>query len=469
MSSPPLGSVTSLTTPRPSPSDLTLRPDPLDRGGAGRPQCGDPRVGQVIEGRYRLLSKVATGGMGVVYRAERLGLGRTVAVKFLLNCYVREPEHLRAFGCEAMAMGRLSHPHCVPVTDYGLAEDPYLVMEFVEGSTLRRLLEKGPLCWTRAVRIQLQLLAGLAHAHRQQVVHRDVKPANIMLHHATAMDEQVRVLDFGLAGLRGAASPVEPSAHGSITGTPPYMAPEQWEGAPADARTDIYAAGVVLYEMLAGQRPFCGPDVIALMAAHVGQPPPSLAGLDLPPGVAPALEAIVLKALCKSPQGRYQTAEQFHAALKALLDSATDGPVSQAASSPVPRRHDTSERRQRKPSSKPSSRMSVIALAMLLGLCTLLGAAALAVHGPGGSDEAAVGTQRVAMDPRARQPGAMSHGGPNTQATPSAHEHIRRIGQSTRLFTVAGLWAIERWITSGGRHEPTRLPSFRPNRDAPPR
>ena len=176
--------------------------------GGGPP---DPRIGAILQGRYRILARIAAGGMGVVYKAERIQLGRPVAVKFLHSSFASEREFLRRFETEARAMGRLAHPHCVSVIDFGVEGAPYMVMDFVTGQTLRALLDDGRLPVGRALGIARQLLAGLAHAHGQGIVHRDVKPANIILGEATGTGDHVRILDFGLAKLRDASTAADQS------------------------------------------------------------------------------------------------------------------------------------------------------------------------------------------------------------------------------------------------------------------
>src|SRR5688500_12666242 len=166
----------------------------------------DPRIDSVLQGRYRVISRLAAGGMGTVYRGERIQLGRPVAIKFLHTSFAAEKEFLRRFEVEAKAMSRLSHPHCVSVIDFGVEGAPYMVMDFVHGETLRQVLDRGPLPPSRAVLILKQILAGLAHAHGQGIVHRDVKPANIILGEATGTGEHARILDFGLAKLRDSAA-----------------------------------------------------------------------------------------------------------------------------------------------------------------------------------------------------------------------------------------------------------------------
>lgn len=281
-----------------------------------------PRTGDIIDNRYRLLDPLARGGHGIVYRAERLELGRIVAIKFLLVDHLDDDEHRSNFRREARAMSLLSHPHCVPIVDYGVHIAPYLVMDLIEGRTLADVLRDGPLPWERAVAIGRQLLAGLAHAHRHHLVHRDIKPGNIMLAEATGLDDHVRILDFGLARMREQAHDRDWSAPPEGWGTPPYMAPEQWRTQTVDARTDLYAVGIVLYEMLCGRRPFPGTDRAQLMKAHVHQPPPRIERSELHSAMPRGLESVLYRALQKSPRARFQSAQAFHAALTRVLRGA---------------------------------------------------------------------------------------------------------------------------------------------------
>ncbi|MEO5767104.1 MAG: serine/threonine-protein kinase, partial [Polyangia bacterium] len=210
----------------------------------------DPRIGQVLQGRYRILARVAAGAMGVVYRGERVELGRPVAVKFLHPWIASQQAFRSRFETEARAMSRLSHPNCVSVMDFGIeGSSPYVVMDFIAGVTLRQLLERGRLPPARVVAIARQLLAGVAHAHAQGIVHRDLKPENLILGDSAGLADHVRILDFGLAKLRDGPA----MTSGLAIGTPSYMSPEQ-AGAPGDidGRTDIYAIGILLFEMLAG-------------------------------------------------------------------------------------------------------------------------------------------------------------------------------------------------------------------------
>src|SRR4051794_26126147 len=242
--------------------------------------------------------------MGVVYRGERVGLGRPVAVKFLHPWIAAQKTFLSRFENEARAMSRLGHPNCVSVIDFGVEGGPYLVMDFVTGKTLRDA-SQGPQPPARALHIVRQLLAGMAHAHAQGIVHRDLKPENLILTDEAGLDDHLRILDFGLAKLRDGPA----MTAGMAVGTPSYMSPEQTgaDGA-IDARTDLYAVGVVLFELLAGRKPFQSENVGELLLMHREQPPPLLRAAAPDAGLSQAIEDVVSKALSKFADDRYQTA-----------------------------------------------------------------------------------------------------------------------------------------------------------------
>jgi serine/threonine-protein kinase len=272
------------------------------------------RVGQVVDDRYKLTEVMAAGAMGEVYKAERVPVGKVVAVKFLHASFVSDSEFQARFDRETRVMSKLGHPNCVSVVDFGVWKDtPYLVMDFVAGTTLRkRLDDEGAQTPEKALALARQVAAGLAHAHEQGIIHRDVKPANIMITDEIGHGERVRILDFGLARLRGNVGR-DATQTNMVVGTPNYMAPEQTvPGGTIDARTDLYAVGVVLFEMIVGERPFAAEDTMALLGMHRAAPIPRLVdripeGTDLPAG----LQELVDKAMAKSPDDRFQTAIQL--------------------------------------------------------------------------------------------------------------------------------------------------------------
>jgi eukaryotic-like serine/threonine-protein kinase len=296
----------------------------------------DPRIGSVVEGRYRILEGMAAGSMGVVYRAERMPVGKAVAIKFLHAAFASEPEFLSRFERETAVMSKLAHPHCVSVVDFGVVEGaPYLVMDYVSGTTLRELLDEAPVMATaRALGLIRQILAGLAHAHEQGIVHRDIKPANLMITDEIGTGEHVRILDFGLARLRGAFGVNATQSH-VVVGTPSYMAPEQTVDAAVDARADLYAVGVVLFEMIAGDKPFRAESTLELLGMHRGAPIPRLAQVAPPTALVPeGLQAVLDRALAKEVEDRFQTAIEFAAAIDEVIARMSMPPAGRAASLP---------------------------------------------------------------------------------------------------------------------------------------
>jgi serine/threonine-protein kinase len=278
----------------------------------------DPDLsGAVLDGRYQVISPISEGAMGSVYRGERLKLGRAVAIKIMHEALPDELASRQRFEREAKLMAMLEHPHCVSVIDFGVHDDkPFLVMELVRGTSLQELIDKeGHLAIARAAEIMRQVLSGLAHAHELGIIHRDIKPANIMVTSQTGLGEQVRILDFGLARLTEGSTKL---TTGIVVGTPNYMAPEQCRGGDLDGRTDLYACGVMLFELLAGRKPFVADDPIAVVRKHIGEPPPRLA--DVAPGSDFGdFEAICARALAKASADRFATAQEMSAAIDAAL------------------------------------------------------------------------------------------------------------------------------------------------------
>jgi beta-lactam-binding protein with PASTA domain len=257
-----------------------------------------------LSDRYELADKLGAGGMAEVYLGRDRVLGRTVAVKTLLDQHAGDPHFIERFRREAQNAASLNHPNVVSVYDTGAdGNTQYIVMEYVEGRTLREVIrEEGPLLPERAAEIAADVCAGLSFAHQHGIVHRDVKPANIMVTPAGI----VKVADFGIAR---AVSGETVTQTAMVLGTAQYFSPEQAQSAAVDARSDIYSLGVVLYEMLTRQVPFTGSSPVAIAYKHVKEAPmlPSRINPDVPPG----LEAIVIKALAKNPSNRYQSAEEM--------------------------------------------------------------------------------------------------------------------------------------------------------------
>ena len=273
----------------------------------------DPLVGTVLDGRYRVEAPVARGGMSTVYAATDLRLDRRVAVKVMAPTLTHDPAFTDRFVREARTAARLSHPNAVAVFDQGAQDGPagrvvFLVMELVPGSTLRDVLRhRGRLRPDEAVSLLEPVLAALAGAHRAGLVHRDVKPENVLI----STDGTVKVVDFGLA--RAVAAPSTSTQAGVVLGTVAYVAPEQVARGSADARTDVYSAGILLYELLTGTPPYAGDSAIAVAYRHVHDdvPPPS----DRVPGLAPALDELVQRATRREPGARPADAGAFLAEL----------------------------------------------------------------------------------------------------------------------------------------------------------
>jgi serine/threonine-protein kinase len=287
----------------------------------------DPLIGRKLDGRYDVIARLGEGGMGVVYRGRQAHLGRFVAIKVLHQDTAAIGEWRRRFEREAQALSALAHPNVVPVTDSGIDGGvPFLVMELLQGKTAAELIKEGPLPLWRALDIARQTLRGLGFAHGKGIVHRDLKPANVFLQALPDQADHVRLLDFGMAKF------LEPSNHskgtaetltraGVVFGTPAYMSPEQAKGGPADARTDVYAAGALLFELLSGRRPFVENTPEAVVMAHLTQPVPSLAKVR--PGLgaaAPLLQPVVEKAMAKKPAGRFKNADAMLAALETAIE-----------------------------------------------------------------------------------------------------------------------------------------------------
>lgn len=258
----------------------------------------------LLDGRYRLLRQIGQGGMARVFVAEDEDLHREVAIKVLADRYAGDDQFLERFTREARAAAGLNHPNIVQVYDRGQADgQPYIAMELVDGETLKDLIvREAPLAPRRAIDLALQILAALRFAHRKDVVHRDVKPQNILV----LPDGRAKVADFGIARAGAVDGMTEA---GSVVGTAQYLAPEQARGLPVGPPADLYAVGVVLYEMLTGRVPFTADTSVAVAVKHVQEPPPRPRALV--PSIPPELEAVVLKALQKDPEDRYATADEF--------------------------------------------------------------------------------------------------------------------------------------------------------------
>ncbi len=255
----------------------------------------------VLNGRYELHRRVGRGGMAEVYLARDRLLDRLVAIKILFPEFATDPSFVARFRREAQAAANLNHPNIVGVYDWGKERGTYyIVMEFVDGQTVSEILRhEGPIEPKRAAGIAADVAAALGFAHRKGVVHRDVKPGNVLI----TKTGEVKVADFGIARAKTASSEENLTQTGSVMGTATYFSPEQAQGKPVDARSDLYSLGVVLYEMASGKPPFSADSPVAIAYKHVQEPIPSLA--ERVPGIPRDYEAITLRALSKDPDDRY--------------------------------------------------------------------------------------------------------------------------------------------------------------------
>jgi serine/threonine-protein kinase len=296
-----------------------------------RPGGSAGLLGTTIGGRYRLDSILGEGGMGTVYAAEHLLMRKRVALKVLHPDMSRVPDVVARFEREAMAAGHIDHPNIAAATDFGKLEDGsfFLVLELVVGDNLRDVITRGPLETGRAVHIAMQIASALSRAHSLGVVHRDLKPDNVMLITRGADLDFVKVLDFGIAKVPllepGAPQAPEPSPlsgsskvltqMGMIYGTPDYMSPEQALGQAVDGRADLYALGVLLFEMLTGKRPFQHGNLATLLGLHVAAPVPAMSDVAPTVTVPAPIEAVVRRLMAKDPAQRFATAEELETAL----------------------------------------------------------------------------------------------------------------------------------------------------------
>jgi serine/threonine-protein kinase len=288
--------------------------------GAATDAALDPMLGRVIDGRYRILSKLGQGGMGSVYRVEHLAMGKHAAMKLLHPALTHDIETGRRFRREAEAVSRLSHSNIVAVFDFGESKGfMYLVMELVRGEDLGQIIRRdGPLPFERIRPILLQVCDALSDAHDAGVVHRDLKPENLLVTRARDGHDVVKVLDFGLAKLRDSEELNQVTARGSLVGTPFYMSPEQIRGDDLDARSDLYSLGAVMYRLLTGEHPFTGATPVAVLTQHLTEEldKPSQRRPDL--AITPEVDALVMKAMAKDRDQRWKSADELHAAIEAI-------------------------------------------------------------------------------------------------------------------------------------------------------
>ena len=270
----------------------------------------DQYIGKMLDNRYEILERIGTGGMAIVYKAKCHRLNRLVAIKILKSDLAQNEEFRRRFNAESQAVAQLSHPNIVSVYDVSRGGDmEYIVMELIDGITLKQYMEKrGQLNWRESLHFITQIMRGLSHAHSRGIVHRDIKPQNIMV----LRDGSVKVADFGIACLADSAQTLTQEALGSVH----YISPEQARGDRPDARSDIYSSGVVLYEMLTGRLPFEGESAVAVAIQHLSSIP--LAPREINPDIPEQLELICMKAMAPDLEHRYQSADAMIADLEAF-------------------------------------------------------------------------------------------------------------------------------------------------------
>ena len=270
----------------------------------------DQYIGKMLDNRYEILERIGTGGMAIVYKAKCHRLNRLVEIKILKSDLAQNEEFRRRFNAESQAVAQLSHPNIVSVYDVSRGGDmEYIVMELIDGITLKQYMEKrGQLNWRESLHFITQIMRGLSHAHSRGIIHRDIKPQNIMV----LRDGSVKVADFGIACLADSAQTLTQEALGSVH----YISPEQARGDRPDARSDIYSSGVVLYEMLTGRLPFEGESAVAVAIQHLSSIP--LAPREINPDIPEQLELICMKAMAPDLEHRYQSADAMIADLEAF-------------------------------------------------------------------------------------------------------------------------------------------------------
>ncbi len=308
--------------------------------------------GMVFAERYKLIDFIGQGGMSLVYRAVDIRTGHSVAIKILKSEYNSDKEFLERFQREAQAASLMSHHNIVNLLDVGVeGEYRYLVLEYVSGSTLKEIIQKkGHLHTNTAIQITVRILSALQHAHDNGIIHRDIKPQNVLVN----CDGHVKVADFGIARMTNAFTI---SKGDTVVGSVHYSSPEQASGSVVEATSDLYSTGVVLYEMLTGHVPFVGDTPVSVAMQHINAAPPPIAGLN--PDVPPAVIAVVMKALEKTPQKRYQTAREMADALLRARDGIAD-PNTPQFSDPRPAPPPPTQPQLVKPRSTNTARRPVV-------------------------------------------------------------------------------------------------------------
>jgi len=293
-----------------------------------KPEGGDPLVGLTIDDRYRIIRRIGEGGMGFVYEAEHTALEKRVALKILRDDFSSRSEVVERFRQEAKSASRIGNAHIVDISDFGEMPNgaSYFVMELLSGEDLANALAKEPILpLARAADVILQCCRALSAAHAKGIVHRDMKPENIFLTERDGRVDFVKIVDFGIAKMSDIETPGVPGRKltktGMIFGTPEYMSPEQAAGkSDLDHRVDVYALGVIFFEMLAGKVPFVGDTFMGILTQHMFEPIPELADVNPSYSENPAIESFIMKALAKAPEDRFESCDVMARALEGALD-----------------------------------------------------------------------------------------------------------------------------------------------------
>jgi serine/threonine-protein kinase len=390
-------------------------------------------VGEVIAGRYELQELLGSGGMSSVYRAHDTLLERDVALKVLHEHHHEDEEFVERFRREARAVARLSHPNIVTVIDRGEDEGrQFIVFEYVEGQTLKDILEAGPLDIRRALEVTIAVARGLAFAHEHGIVHRDVKPQNVLLNE----DGQAKVTDFGIARSLDVEGMTQ---SGTVLGTSNYIAPEQATGRPVDVQTDVYSLGVVLFELLTGEAPFSGESFVAVAMQHVHEPAPRVLDRrrDVPTQVAHAVE----RALEKDPADRFQSMDGLAGELEACL-AELDGDATESTTLVAPALRAPRQRRA-SPQRGVSRRRGRLPAALMLGGALLLTAAVVAAFVARDGDGTLPG-----LDDGPAAAVKLSGAGAYDPPPGDGQEHPERAGDATD-GDPASYWTTESYRTFG--------------------
>jgi serine/threonine-protein kinase len=278
----------------------------------------DPLIGQVLDGRYKIEKVLGEGGMGIVYKAVHTSLGKPLAIKVLRPEVSKNEEIVQRFKQEAQSASQIGHPHIIDISDFGTLPDgsTYFAMEFLQGKSLTLAMAEQNFTTQRTIHVVRQLAGALGAAHEIGIVHRDMKPDNVQLIDRGGQKDFVKVLDFGIAKVGGSTSKLTQA--GQVFGTPHYMSPEQCAGTNVDHRTDIYAVGVMLYEMATGKVPFDADNLMGILTKHLYEQPIAPRELAPPVDIAPSMEAVILKCLQKKPDQRYSSMAELAADLDAI-------------------------------------------------------------------------------------------------------------------------------------------------------